>query len=99
MMEARISIRVCVIHFQVSYKVSDSYVSKWKIIYEKEGAEGLLMKYKGREGLLSSESIKEITGYTEECEHISPDFYPALRYGTVSCRKIMEIHEKWNSGI
>lgn len=26
-------------------KVSDSYVSKWKIIYEKEGAEGLLMKY------------------------------------------------------
>ena len=54
-------------------KVSDSYVSKWKIIYEKEGAEGLLMKYKGSVGLLSSESIKEITGYIEECEHISPE--------------------------
>jgi hypothetical protein len=26
-------------------RVSDSYVSKWKIVYEKEGAEGLLIKY------------------------------------------------------
>jgi len=54
-------------------KVSDSYVSKWKIIYEKEGAEGLLIKYKGSKGYLSAESRKEIIGYIEKCEHISTE--------------------------
>ncbi|MBK8536835.1 MAG: helix-turn-helix domain-containing protein [Candidatus Competibacteraceae bacterium] len=27
--------------------VSDSFVSKWKVIYENEGAEGLRVNYKG----------------------------------------------------
>jgi transposase len=54
-------------------KVSDSYVSKWKIVYEKEGAEGLLLKYKGSKGYLCAESRKEIIGYIEECEHISTE--------------------------
>jgi len=54
-------------------KVSDSYVSNRKIIYEREGAEGLLMKYKGSEGYLSPENRKEIIGYIKECEHISPE--------------------------
>ena len=54
-------------------KVSDSYVSKWKIIFEKEGAEGLLMKYKGSDGYLSSDNRKEIIEYIEECEHISTE--------------------------
>jgi transposase len=54
-------------------RVSDSYVSKWKIIYEKEGAEGLLIKYKGSKGYPGAESRKEIIGYTEKCEHISTE--------------------------
>ena len=54
-------------------KVSDSYVSKWKIIYEREGAEGLLLKYKGSESYLSAESREEIIRYIEECGHISTE--------------------------
>ncbi len=54
-------------------KVSLSYVSKWKIIYEREGAEGLLLKYKGSESYLSAESREEIIRYIEECEHISTE--------------------------
>lgn len=53
--------------------VSDSYVSKWKIIYEREGAGGLLLKHKGSKGYLRTESRKEIIGYIEECEHISTE--------------------------
>jgi len=53
--------------------VPDSYVSKRKIIYEKEGAEGLLIKYKGSESYPGTESRKEIIGYTENCEHISTE--------------------------
>lgn len=54
-------------------KVSVPYVSKRKIIYEREGAEGLLLKYKGRESYLSTESREEIIRYTEECENISTE--------------------------
>ena len=54
-------------------KVSDSYVSNRKIIYEREGAEGLLMKYKGSKGYLGADSRKEIIGYIEECEYISTE--------------------------
>lgn len=51
--------------------VSDSYVGKWKIIYEKEGIEGLRLKYKGSKGYLREESRKEIIGYIEKCDHMS----------------------------
>lgn len=60
------TIRIC-----RTLKVSDSYVSKWKTVYEREGAEGLLVKYKGSKGYLSAESIKEIIVYIEKYEHIS----------------------------
>ena len=53
--------------------VSDSYVSKRKIIYEKEVSEGLLIKYKGSESYPGAESGKEIIGYTEKYEHISTE--------------------------
>ena len=32
--------------------VSDSFVSKWKMIYENEGASGLKVNYKGGKGLM-----------------------------------------------
>lgn len=66
--------------------VSDSYVSKWKIVYEREGAEGLLLKYKGSKGYLSAENRKEIIGYIEKCDHISTEKlrdYIEEKYGVV----------------
>ncbi len=33
-------------------KVSDAFISKWKIIYENKGAEGLRSGYKGSKGYL-----------------------------------------------
>ncbi len=33
--------------------VSDSFVSKWKTIYENEGAEALRLQYKGKPGFLT----------------------------------------------
>lgn len=33
--------------------VSDSFVSKWKTIYENEGADGLRLRYKGNAGFLT----------------------------------------------
>ena len=33
--------------------VSDSFVSKWKTIYENEGADGLRLNYKGGTGFLT----------------------------------------------
>jgi len=53
--------------------VSDSYVGKRKIIYGKEGAEGLLLKYKGSKGYPGAVNRKEITGYIKECGHISTE--------------------------
>jgi len=35
--------------------VSVQYVSKWKVTYEKEGAEGLALGYKGKESYLSDQ--------------------------------------------
>jgi putative transposase len=67
-------------------KVSDAFVSKWKIIYEKEGAEGLLLKYKGSKGCLSAEKRKEIIGYIEKCDNISAEKlrdYIEEHYGVV----------------
>ncbi|MBF0121668.1 MAG: helix-turn-helix domain-containing protein, partial [Desulfobacterales bacterium] len=34
-------------------EVSDSFVSKWKNIYEDKGAEGMLLSHKGSEGFLT----------------------------------------------
>lgn len=40
--------------------VSDSFVSKWKIIYENEGADGLKVNYKGGKGFLTEDQHYEI---------------------------------------
>ena len=40
--------------------VSDSFVSKWKTIYENEGAEGLRVNYKGGTGFLTESQRFEI---------------------------------------
>lgn len=40
--------------------VSDSFVSKWKVIYENEGARGLRLNYKGGTGFLTESQRYEI---------------------------------------
>jgi transposase len=40
--------------------VSDSFVSKWKVIDENEGAEGLRVNYKGGTGFLTESQRFEI---------------------------------------
>jgi transposase len=41
--------------------VSDSFVSKWKIIYENEGAKGLKVNYKGGQGFLTEDQHYEVS--------------------------------------
>ena len=49
--------------------VSDSFVSKWKIIYENEGAGGLKIKYEGGKGFLTEDQRYEIIMYLKQQSH------------------------------
>lgn len=40
--------------------VSQSFVEKWRALYNKEGSDCFKVKYKGREALLSKEQLKEV---------------------------------------
>ena len=51
--------------------VSDSFVSKWKIIYENKGANNLLLGYKGSECFLTEMERKEIISYIQSKTHFS----------------------------
>lgn len=46
--------------------VSEQFVSKWKLIFERESAESLLLKYKGKKSYLSKEEHSEIVKYITE---------------------------------
>ena len=81
------TVRIC-----KTLKVSDPYVSKRKIVYEREGAEGLLLKYKGSKGYLSAENRKEIIGYTEKSDHISTEKLRDYTEGKIrSCLQIRAV--------
>jgi len=49
--------------------VSDSFVSKWKIAYENEGAEGLQINYKGGTGFLTESQRFEIFFHLKDKPH------------------------------
>jgi len=51
--------------------VSDSFVSKWKIIYENEGAGALELHYKGGTGFLTADQRDEIIFYLRNKPHCS----------------------------
>ena len=38
-------------------QVSDSFISKWKLIYEKQGTSGLRLKYQGKKSYLDEKEI------------------------------------------
>lgn len=47
-------------------EVSDSFVSKWKVVYENKGAEGLRLHYKGGPKFLTDAQQKEIFSYLKD---------------------------------
>jgi len=66
--------------------VSDSFVSKWKTIYENEGAKGLRLKYKGGTGFLTESQRFEIFFHLKNKPHYSVEELKELierRYGVV----------------
>lgn len=66
--------------------VSDSFVSKWKIIFENEGADGLRLHYKGGIGFLTESQRNQILFYLKDKPHYSVEELRDLierRYGVV----------------
>jgi putative transposase len=51
--------------------VSDSFVSKWKIVYENEGASALKVNYQGGTGFLTEEQRIQILLHLENKSHCS----------------------------
>jgi len=52
-------------------EVSASFVSKWKNVYEAEGAEGLLLNHKGSKSFLTSGHRNEVVVYLKNLNHFS----------------------------
>lgn len=66
--------------------VSHSLVSKWKIIYENEGAGALKLNYKGGTGLLTEDQRDEIIFYLKSKPHYNVEElrdYIEHHYGVV----------------
>ena len=66
--------------------VSDSFVSKWKTVYENEGADGLRLRYKGGAGFLSESQRNQIIFHLKDKPHYSVEELRDLierRYGVV----------------
>ncbi|MFO1434466.1 MAG: winged helix-turn-helix domain-containing protein [Candidatus Competibacteraceae bacterium] len=66
--------------------VSASFVSKWKIKFENEGAEALKLSYKGGTGFLTADQRDEILFYLRRQPHYSVEAlrdYLEYHYGVV----------------
>lgn len=60
-------------------EVSDAFVSKWKIIYENEGAGGLRLHYKGGPKFLTDAQRREICFHLRDKPHYSASDYPQVQ--------------------
>src|SRR5512135_1064317 len=66
--------------------VSDAFVSKWKIIFENEGAEALKLHYQGGTGFLTADQRDEILFHLRMQPHYSVEAlrdYLEYHYGVV----------------
>jgi putative transposase len=66
--------------------VSDSFVSKWKIIYEDKGADALLSGYKGSKSFLTDTERAEIISYLQSKTHFDTEElrdYMENKYGVI----------------
>jgi len=50
--------------------ISEKFVSKWKLIYERKGAEALLLQYEGSESYLQENERVEIIKFIKEHQSI-----------------------------
>ena len=67
-------------------EVSDSFVSKWKTIYENEGANALRLNYKGGTGFLTDFQRQEIISFIRNKPHYNVEDlrdFIETRYGVV----------------
>ena len=70
----------------VLLNVSDSFVSKWKIIYENQGASALQLQYKGGTGFLTEDQHDEIIFHLKNQPHCTVEElkdYIERHYGVV----------------
>ena len=66
--------------------VSDAFVSKWKRIYEEQGAKGLRLRYQGSTGFLTPHQRGEVILHLKNQTHFSVDElrdFIERRYGVV----------------
>ena len=67
-------------------EVSDAFVSKWRIIYQQQGAEALRLQYRGSEGFLMAAQREEIIvewRCRESCDVKELRDWIESRYGVV----------------
>lgn len=67
-------------------EVSDAFVSKWKIIYQQQGAEGLRLHYHGSNGFLTAAQREEVIvewRCRESCDVGEMRDWIESRYGVV----------------
>ena len=86
-----LAVKMVILGFKVkdicdALEISVAFVSKWKIIYEKEGAKGLLLHYKGGPKFLTDVQRREICFHLKDKPHYSIEELRDLlerRYGVV----------------
>ncbi len=59
-------------------EVSDSFISKWKTIYENAGTGGLRLHYKGGPQFLTDAQRREIYFHLRDKPHYSAPDYPQI---------------------
>ena len=67
-------------------EISNPFISKWKRLYELNGANALVSGYKGSEGFLSADMKRAIISHLKEKMHVSIEElrdYLEDRYGVV----------------
>jgi putative transposase len=52
-------------------QVSAAFISKWRMIYEEQGAEALLLHYQGKLGYLSDKDKQEVILFLQQQSHFS----------------------------
>ena len=60
-----------VLEIKTVLQVSDSFISKWKLIYQKEGAQGLILRYKVKPSYLDAASRQEVISMIQSKETFS----------------------------
>ena len=66
--------------------VSLQYVSKWKVIYDTQGTDGLGVRYQGSESYLTEQERKAVVGWVKNQETLSVEQvrdYLEVEYGIV----------------